>query len=615
MRRPIQFLLFTTALFAGNDIFDAIRRGDHPAVAKLEELVNTARADGTTPLHHAVVTADATMVDVLLRQKADVKAVNSGGYTALHYALSDLYKTKAILAAGADPNAAARNGLTPLTIAASRKGGQPFIEALLKAGATPSSAALEAAAAAGDTAILEILMKKGAKLAPKSPSLVTAAIVNCNACLPILLAAGADVNQLAVRGQTALQNIAAFGNLESARLLVDRGAELDPRCARGYSALMRAAISYDRNPAVVKLLLARGARTDLKEENGNTALTLAARFGQNDPIVQTLRHANAPGGPEPIPVSSAPAKSPRQAIERALPLLQATAPAIWKTRGCVSCHSNSVPDMVTTLAKKQGFPLDNAAATRERRVTISTSSGNLPGVLNGLGVMGGPVYILTALGFDQEPANRFTDATFHKIAFRQDPDGKWDFRTYRPPSEYSYISATAMAITALHAYHTPGRAAETRERIRKAGAWLQAQQARGVEEQAMRLIGLAAAQLPTEQAVNELLASQRPDGAWSQLPDMLPDAYATGLALYALHTAAGMNPNEPPYRNGVAWLLKSQFPDGSWYVQTHAHPLQPYFESGFPYGHHQWIAAAGTGWASLALLYAQGAPPEVVAAK
>jgi hypothetical protein len=48
-------------------------------------------------------------------------------------------------------------------------------------------------------------------------------------------------------------------------------------------------------------------------------------------------------------------------------------------------------------------------------------------------------------------------------------------------------------------------------------------------------------------------------------------------------------------------------------VQTHTHPLQPYFESGFPYGHHQWISAAGTSWASLALLFANGEDKPVAA--
>ena len=614
MRRLNLFLLSTT-LFAGPDLFDAIRAGDQAIVAKSAHIVNTARADGTTPLHHAVVTADAAMVELLLSQKADPKAVNTGGYTPLHYALSDLRKTKLLLAAGADPNTPAKNGLTPLRIAVSRKGAQPFVDALLAAGAQPTSLALETAVATGEPSVLVTLLKKGATLAPNSTALNKAAVVNCLACAPILLSAGAEVATLGNGGQSALQNAAAYQNLEFVRLLLDQAAPLDPQCARGYTALMRAAIAYDRNPAVLNLLLARGARTDLKEENGNTALTLAHRFGANDPIVQALRLAKAPGAPEPTPVSSSPAKSPRHAIERALPLLQTTAPAVWKTRGCVSCHSNTVPEMVTTLAHKQGFPVDIAAAARERRVTISTSSGNLPGVLNGLGVIGGPVYILSGFGFDQEPANRFTDATFHKIAFRQDPDGKWDFRIYRPPSEYSYITATALAATALKAYHTPGRAPEIAARLTDAGTWLRAQSAHGVEEQAMRLIGLAATNSPIDAAVNELLTSQRRDGGWSQLPDMPPDAYATGLALYALHTAAKVKPMAPPYQQGIAWLLKSQFPDGSWYVQTHAHPLQPYFESGFPYAHHQWIAAAGTSWASLALLFAQASPAEVVAAR
>ena len=44
-----------------------------------------------------------------------------------------------------------------------------------------------------------------------------------------------------------------------------------------------------------------------------------------------LRAAKAPGGPEKVPVNYQPAKSPREAVERALPLLQTTAPAVWKT--------------------------------------------------------------------------------------------------------------------------------------------------------------------------------------------------------------------------------------------------------------------------------------------
>ena len=55
------------------------------------------------------------------------------------------------------------------------------------------------------------------------------------------------------------------------------------------------------------------------------------------------------------------------------------------------------------------------------------------------------------------------------------------------------------------------------------------------------------------------------------------------------------------YRRGVDYLLKSQAPDGSWHVETRSIWLQPYFESGFPYGRDQFISGAGTAWASMAL--------------
>ncbi len=52
---------------------------------------------------------------------------------------------------------------------------------------------------------------------------------------------------------------------------------------------------------------------------------------------------------------------------------------------------------------------------------------------------------------------------------------------------------------------------------------------------------------------------------------------------------------------GVAFLLNSQCPDGTWLVRTHAFPVQRYFESGFAVGRHQWMSAAGTRWASMAI--------------
>jgi squalene cyclase len=100
--------------------------------------------------------------------------------------------------------------------------------------------------------------------------------------------------------------------------------------------------------------------------------------------------------------------------------------------------------------------------------------------------------------------------------------------------------------------------------------------------------------------MHEVLAAQKPDGGWSDLPSMESTAYATGKSLVALRTA-GMPATDPAYKRGVAWLLAHQDVDGSWYVQTRAMAFQPDFDPGFPHGHDQFISQAGTNWAAMAL--------------
>jgi squalene cyclase len=102
-------------------------------------------------------------------------------------------------------------------------------------------------------------------------------------------------------------------------------------------------------------------------------------------------------------------------------------------------------------------------------------------------------------------------------------------------------------------------------------------------------------------AARELLREQRPDGGWNQIPTLASDAYATGQALVALRESGALPVADPAYRRGIQFLLNTQFEDGSWHVKSRAMPIQPYFESGFPHGHDQWISAAATNWATMAL--------------
>ena len=92
----------------------------------------------------------------------------------------------------------------------------------------------------------------------------------------------------------------------------------------------------------------------------------------------------------------------------------------------------------------------------------------------------------------------------------------------------------------------------------------------------MRLMGLVwtgAPQPRIAEAITAIRARQEANGGWSQFSRTEPDAYATGLSLYALHVA-GVPASDPAYRKGVAYLLGSQYQDGAWLVKTHSFPVQ-----------------------------------------
>ena len=99
-----------------------------------------------------------------------------------------------------------------------------------------------------------------------------------------------------------------------------------------------------------------------------------------------------------------------------------------------------------------------------------------------------------------------------------------------------------------------------------------------------------------------LRSHQHADGGWSQLDSLSSDAYATGQSLYALHTAAALPVMNDVYKRGVNFLLNTQFDDGSWLVISRSHPVIPFVESGFPHEKNQFISAAGSSWATIALL-------------
>ncbi|MBM3785187.1 MAG: hypothetical protein FJW30_12555 [Acidobacteria bacterium] len=603
--RPLFLLAAALSAAPIDDLFLAIRTGN---LRRAEGLLRQgglpqSGGNGLTPLMQAVIAGDAAMVRMVLRRSADPNAKGPSGLTALHAAVHDPEKTRLLLEAGADPNAAMNDGRTPLHGAAMREGGAAIARMLIAKGARVNAAPAKPANRvplrnAADAAIVRVLLEAGAE-APRVDPLGYFGMGACGECVRLSIGHGAAATS------SMLARWANIGDAATVRALLDKGAQANANIGRGYTPLMRAAMSYRPDPEVIRTLLARGANPAARNEYGYTALGIARRVG-DERIIALLREAGVPEGAAP-PALPAPVESNtvKDAIARAIPLLQRAAPPIPEQRGCVSCHNNLQLRQVLALARPRGFAIDAAMATREDERLEKARAKQLPDEWAGINIPEISSYQLFALADAGVKPNAGTDASVHLLAFRKAADGRWKVDDYRPPQEYSPFTYTAISAKALRDYAPPGRAAEMKRRVARAREWLIANRAVDLEEKAFRLLGLrwtGAPEARIGEAATSVREAQQPNGGWRQLATAGEDAYATGLALYALRLGGGVAPSDPAYEKGVRFLLDSQRPDGSWYVASRVFPLQAAMESGFPYGHDQWISAAGTAWAAMALL-------------
>lgn len=93
-----------------------------------------------------------------------------------------------------------------------------------------------------------------------------------------LLNRGADINERDEQGNTALYHAANRGYTELARLLAERGANIDTRNKAGDTPIMGAVLGYSSSrDAVIRLLASKGANIDIKNNAGETLLSLALK--------------------------------------------------------------------------------------------------------------------------------------------------------------------------------------------------------------------------------------------------------------------------------------------------------------------------------------------------
>lgn len=268
-----------------------------PGGAFAQALSSVASAGSTPEIIEAIKAPDLARVRLLVAAATDVDATQGDGATALHWAAyrNDLDAVGLLIEAGADVNLANELGATALWLAAIN-GSASMTSMLLQAGANPN-----------------VALKMGETV------LMTAARSGNLGTVELLLADNADVNAAEQeRGQTALMWAVAQQHADVARLLIENGADLHARtdvwyqlentagntnpsgnfkmAHGGSTPLLFAARNGDI--ATARVLVDAGADVQDSEASGASALVVAAHSGHEPLAIFLLQRgadANAAG--------------------------------------------------------------------------------------------------------------------------------------------------------------------------------------------------------------------------------------------------------------------------------------------------------------------------------
>ncbi len=298
--------------------------------------VNEPRSDGATALHWAVHGDLPDLAAVLIEAGADVSARNRFGVTPLSLAveIGSAAMVERLLDAGADPRESLSNGETALMMAA-RTGNVETIELLIDRGAEidaretkRGTTALMWAAAYSNPAAVQVLAQRGANIGLRSDPIQQArrpylaptpkerideylrGTGQAGTSLAVDLGVGDDTAETPVQpaasgsarttevvgdptqpadvvgdfggyrrerpitgGLTALIFAARHGDMETVRILLDAGADVNQVSEYGWTALLTA--TQNRYYRLGMYLLERGADPAIANQGGWTPLYIA----------------------------------------------------------------------------------------------------------------------------------------------------------------------------------------------------------------------------------------------------------------------------------------------------------------------------------------------------
>ena len=279
MKTQLVLALVISASLAWGASADVARAAERRDTASLRALVleradvNAAQPDGTTALHWAAHWNDLDTVRILLSAGANAKVANRFGASPLSEAasLGNAALVGALLDAGADPKAAVTADGETVLMTAARAGNPEAVKLLIDRGADVNTresykgqTALMWAAAEGHASVVKLLLERGADWKVLSNEHETK--------MPKLSAAS-SVTPMARGGLTAFLFAAREGDIETARVMLAAGVDIDQVDVDRTNALVVSLVN--KHNSFAKFLLDRGANPNLADVMGRTALYAA----------------------------------------------------------------------------------------------------------------------------------------------------------------------------------------------------------------------------------------------------------------------------------------------------------------------------------------------------
>ncbi|OAR01858.1 hypothetical protein LLEC1_01794 [Akanthomyces lecanii] len=245
--------------------------------------------NGWTPLWLAVLAKHEVTARLLLANGADTEARDLHGRTPLFWAIITQIEAIArlLIQNGADAEAKDNYGITALLCAA----GCREISLSLVVEKNGSTALLRATRDE-NTAIIQLLLEKGADIEGSETSMTPlhcASESGLGFTAELLLDKGADIEARNTDGQTPLWLAVSAQHDGIVQLLLNRGANTEPKCEGGTPLSMAMA---SEKGAMAQLLLKNGADIEAKVDgDGYTPLIPAVASADGAPIQQLLDKA------------------------------------------------------------------------------------------------------------------------------------------------------------------------------------------------------------------------------------------------------------------------------------------------------------------------------------